>query len=217
MPGSSGLQQRSNGVLWGLLGALGVIGLGYFYVAPQVDTLRDTRLAAAALAADKQSYEIRINEVLALDERLDAAQSSLDQLDLAIPPDAAIDELLVSLDAMAAKSGIVLATIQPATVEGVENGVTVSLTARGSYSGLKLFLETLQTNLRPLSVTSLAVSAASDVSGASLITASMELTAATARGLSDAPVTAAASAGQVNETALPAATSAGPDQAEGTR
>ena len=173
------LGQRSNSTLVATLGVLVAALLGYYYVAPTVTTLGNSRLATAALALDKTAYETRIGEVVALDARLRGQPALLDRLTLAVPPDAAIDELIVSLEALAAGSGIVLATVQPVVVQE-ESGTKVSVTARGSYGGLRLFLEQLASNLRPIKVTELTLTAASDVSGASLVNASFQLVAAQA-------------------------------------
>lgn len=173
------LQPRTNATLWLLLGVAGALGTWQLYTAPQLQGLRQIRLSTAALAADKQAYELRLAEVAALDRRLVAQQPVLDQLALAVPDKPAVDELLVSLGAMASSSGIVLGTVQPSE-QGTEEGITVSLTARGSYAGIRLFLEALDSNLRPIKVTELGLAAASNVDGASLVNATVQLVAATA-------------------------------------
>lgn len=199
------LQPKSNATLWLLIGILGVGAIGYFYVAPQVRALKDIRLSGAALAADKLAYEVQISQIAALDTRLTVQETALDQLSLAVPDQPAVDELIVALQAIASKSGIVLSSIQPAA-EGSTAGVSVLIAARGSYSGLHLFLEELGKNQRPIKVTELALNAASDVTGASLVNASMQLVAATA---SQSGAAAAESVGQT-ESPAPSSDAGGP-------
>lgn len=203
----STLQPKSNATLWLLLGIVGAVAAGYFYVAPEVSELRQLRLNSQALAADRQAYELQISQVTALDTRLDAQQSVLDQLAVAIPARPAVDELIVALQAMASQSGIILSTIQPAA-ESSSDGVSATISARGSYSGLHLFLEELAKNQRPIKVTELALSAASDVTGASLVNASIQLVAATVgagSGATDAHGEAAAASAE----SVPAASEGG--------
>ncbi|MBI4185429.1 type 4a pilus biogenesis protein PilO [Candidatus Berkelbacteria bacterium] len=178
------LGQRTNSLLYALLGVLVAALVGYFYVAPTVTKLHETRLATAALAADKIGYETRISEISALEIRLKQQQETLDRLALAVPPDAAIDELIVSLGALAESSGIVLLTVQPASI-GDEAGTPVSVTARGSYRGIRLFLEKLEGNLRPVKITELSLASASDVTGASLVNASFKVIAAQATSVAE--------------------------------
>ncbi len=202
------LQPRTNALLWVLLGVVGVLGTGYVYTLPQIEALREIRLSSAALAADKQAYELQISQLTALDERLEQHQPALDQLSLAVPDQPAVDELLVSLGAVASRSGIVLATIQPSS-EVTPEGVTVSLTAKGSYAGIHLFLDALGTNQRPIKVTEVGLAAASDVAGASLVTASLQLVAATA-GSAQPSSPASAAADQTGLTPSPASEPSGP-------
>ena len=182
MSAETPLQQKGNAMLWGVLGLLGAFVVGYFYVLPSVRELKTTRLAASALAADAQSLQTTINLVTATDQSLGEHQAAIDRLALAVPDHPAFDELLVSLSAIASASGVVVPTMQPLTAASGESGAGVSLTVRGSYSGIHLFLELVSQNLRPLKVTQLTLSSTSDVTGASLISASLSLVAARVGG-----------------------------------
>lgn len=202
MPTDVQLQQKTNGMLWALLGLVVTFALGYFYVLPQVSTLRETRLATEALAADVTGLQAAMSEVQALDQSVAQRSAIVDQLNLAVPSSAAVDELIVSLETIASSAGVVLPTVQPATsTDG--SVVPLTVTVRGSYSGVRLFLELLEQNLRPIRVTTLTMSTTSDVSGASLVTTTLTLEAArvptaTAAKADEAP-NAAAAPGGANE------------------
>ncbi|MBI4032327.1 type 4a pilus biogenesis protein PilO [Candidatus Berkelbacteria bacterium] len=173
------LPSKQNGMLWALLGILGVIAVGYFYTMPQIAKLKAVRTTAAARAADVLALEAQRQEILALNQQLDDRAGDLARLALAVPGAANMEELLVSLETIASTSGVVLASVQPVANAGAK-GSEASVTLRGSYSGVKLFLELLAKNLRPVKVTELTLAGSSDVAGASLVDVTLTLVAADA-------------------------------------
>lgn len=171
------LATKSNATLWLLLGVLGVVAVTYAYTGPSIAKLKEVRLTALARAADTQELQARISQIVALEQQLKLREDKLKELDVAVPADPSIDEFVRSLEAMASASGVLLTSIQPAQAESSVASVSVSL--RGSYSGIHLFLQRLATSRRPVAVRSLALSTAADAGGTSLLSATMQLDAAT--------------------------------------
>lgn len=172
---------RSNDILWAAVGILGVLAMGYFYVAPQMTELKTARATTQAREKDAAALETQITQVNQIAQQLNSQQSALQQLALAAPSSSAYDQLLIALQAIASESGVVLSTVQPAsgnTTAGQQVNVTISL--KGSYGGMHLFLENTAKNIRPLTITNLSLTSAADVTGASLLNATLIVTAAQA-------------------------------------
>lgn len=170
---------RTNTVLWLMLGVGGALVLSWFVAKPAVEALRTVRIASAASAQDVVALQQTLGQVSALSQELATRAKELDRLTLAVPPEPALDALTVSFDAMAQASGVVLTGFQPSSVLDTD-GVDVTVTLRGAYGGIHLFLERLEHNLRPLVVEELALNATSDISGASLVNATLKIHAAAA-------------------------------------
>ncbi len=166
---------RSNATLWLLLGVLGVLAIGYFYTVPQIETWKSARAMATAKQRDVQSIQQRIAEIQQLDGQLSQEASGLDRLDLAVPKTPGSEDLLITLEAIAAASGTSLASVQPldSTEEVAEPVITVGVT--GSYGGVQLFLDLLSQNLRPIEVANLSLVGTSETDGASLVTATLTI------------------------------------------
>lgn len=170
---------KDNGSLWILLGILGVIAAGYFYTWPQLTELKSVRTTAAARTADLEAIQAQQQEISVLAQQLASRAADLDRLTLAVPSTSRNEELLVSLEHMASTSGVVLSTVQP-TATAASSGSEVTVTLRGSYSGVAAFIELLDKNLRPVKIVDLSLTGSSDVVGASLVDATMTVVAADA-------------------------------------
>lgn len=168
---------KHNTLLWLILGVIGSAAAFYLYTLPQIRELKLLRTQSATLEADLSSLNEKKTTVVKLNDDLKRSTALTDKLALAVPEDEAIDELITSLEKIVEKAGITLLSVQPAS--NVETGKTTAmLSTRGSYSGTTLFLEFLEKNLRPIGVNDLALTATSDIQGASLISASFEITPA---------------------------------------
>lgn len=168
---------RSNSQLWALLGGLGVIAVLYFYVMPARTELLAVRTEALAAEKDLAALQDQISATVSQGTQLVSRADDLARLDLAVPRSQGFEELLVALTATAEQSGVVVTSIQP--VAGTEeSGTTVSLSVRGSYGGVRLFVGGLAGLLRPISIKTLSLSATANLAGGSLVNATLELTAA---------------------------------------
>lgn len=185
------LKGKQNNILWLTLGLVGVLVVGYFYVRPTLDELKAARAASAAAGRDLEALNTKISQIQSLNAQLDSNKDAVDKLNLAVPDQAAFDELLVTLNAIASKSGIRLVSLQPTGDKAIANA-----TVEGSYSGIRSFVDNMHKNLRPINVSRLELRGGSNVANASLITVSMTLDPATAQ----LPETSAQSAaGQIQE------------------
>lgn len=177
MPSNSPSPGKQNGALWAVLGGLGAVVIGYFYTLPQITALKEVRTTVQARAADVAALDVQAQELLATKQLLDQRSAELERLALAVPNTNGIDDLLVTLESIASTSGVVLASVQPVVTAGTK-GSEAAVTLRGSYSGVRLFLEQLAKNLRPIKITELSIAGSSDVAGASLVDVSLTVIAA---------------------------------------
>ncbi len=172
---------RSNDILWTAVGLLGVAAMGYFYVAPAIAKLKESRAAAQAKQNDVTAMTDQIAQIDQIGQQLAAQTESLKLLNLAVPATPAFDQLLMALAAMASQSGVELSTVTPAVGSTGASTPSASVSVKGTYTGIHLFLENAAKNIRPLTITNLGLAAATVEGQATpLITATMTMTAAQA-------------------------------------
>ncbi len=191
---------RSNTLLWALLGLLGVGAVVYFYVAPQRSAVLAVRADSLAAAEDIDALQERVSTIVALGTTLEGRAADLKRLDLAVPQTDGSEDLLVALSDSAERSGVVVTAVAPA-VSTSAGGHAVTVTVRGSYGGVRLFVGTLTDLVRPIAIDSLTFSATAELAGGSLMNATLELRAA-ALGTAQSPSPAStpdATPGAANE------------------
>lgn len=116
-----------------------------------------------------------------LESKIKAAQSTVKKLAIALPEGDEIPEILVQIEAVASNSGLSITGFSPSkeqlmeaatmgveeenaaaaeeAMEGMESAEPIvstydfSMTVEGSYSAVVKFLNTLETNLRPIKIT----------------------------------------------------------------
>lgn len=149
-----------------------VIAHFVFFVLPQ--TARIKRINSNLSAAQKVVAVLDDN--LAVLKQLQTLQQrqteDFSRLQVAIPVDPAIEDIYVSLDAIAARTGLTIATVTPGKVEKDE--VPVDVTLSGSYEGIVDFMNSLSSNLRPVTVENVGI-ASSQSENQTVITASFKL------------------------------------------
>ncbi|MCA9388691.1 type 4a pilus biogenesis protein PilO [Candidatus Berkelbacteria bacterium] len=166
---------KSNAFLWSVLGVLGVIGVGYFFVSPQVDSWKTARAEAAAAEADTVEIQQQIQQVQSLDQQLNGRQADLDRLDLAIPNEPSFDELLYNLETISQNSGVVIDSIQPVGISEEIPNASATINMRGPYLGVRQFLEQLEQNLRFVKVSNLNLGVSSNTEGATEVVATFQI------------------------------------------
>jgi len=182
---------RTNDILWATVGILGVLGMSYFYVAPRMTELKEARAVTQAKEQDSVALEAQIVQVDQTAKQLNARTDVLKQLALAAPSSMAYDQLLVALQAITSESGVIMSSVHPTSgATGATQQATATLAIKGSYTGVHLFLETVAKNIRPLTITNLALTSAVDAKGVSLLNATLTVTAAQAIVTTKAETTA---------------------------
>ena len=131
------------------------------------------------------------------------------QLSVAVPEDKDMPNLITELEAVAAKSGMILPTIAvsdgssatpaagttPVAVAATGNAITISIATPGTFETINSLISDLEKDIRFMNIKSVSISSATDDKGAVTMTVSLQIEAYK-RGT---PVAAAA-------TATPAAT-----------
>lgn len=167
---------RSNDILWAALGVLGVAVITYLYVAPQMTALKEARATTQAREQDTQDVRAQAASVAQLTQQLNSQPDALAQLALAAPVGAAADQLLVALQSIATESGVVLLSVQPTSATSELSSSVVTL--RGSYTGVHLFFELIQKNIRPLAASNVAITSTADSEGVALLNVSLTISPA---------------------------------------
>jgi len=153
MSHSSDTGTRSNALLWLLLGFLATLAIGYFYVAPQVQSWRFARATVAAKQRDTDALNQQAAQIQDLASQLEEQALALKRLSLAVPNASDSKDLIASLDSISSGAGVALDSVQPGQSTGELTLPVYTVKISGSYSGIRQFLLDLQTNLRPMQVT----------------------------------------------------------------
>lgn len=164
------IQEKQNDLLWVTLGLIIVIALAFFYVRPQINLLAQAKGRLLAKQQDLIELEQKAEQLVGLDNQLNQFDADLKKLDIAVPTNESIDQLIVSLGSIATASGAQLKLIQP-SLTGSSGQVTLNL--GGSYSSIVLFLENLEKNLRSVQVLDVKISSASRIESTALVNATV--------------------------------------------
>lgn len=141
------------------------IGLGYFFLRPQLQAYHEKSIRAQALAIDVQTLEDRMAQIEKLEKDFITYRSQLDQLRVAAPPSEDYPELLVQLQTLADRSGVTISSITPGrNVEAVDS-VPITLTVRSSFPQMLDFAQRIEKNLRPATVKSVSLIDGTEATG----------------------------------------------------
>ncbi len=128
-----------------------------FLVRPNFIKIRSQ--SAELKAINRQITQATDNKKVleGLQQQLGSVQQQINDLKLAMPAAQQIPEVMVMMEAIAAKSGIKITGIevQPNSSEANEVGVTLS--GEGTYPGLFTFTSVLERNVRPIQIRSLSI------------------------------------------------------------
>ncbi|OGD63936.1 hypothetical protein A3A71_01895 [Candidatus Berkelbacteria bacterium RIFCSPLOWO2_01_FULL_50_28] len=135
---------------------------GWFIgVRPQMDQFKERSLSYKVVREEHQSYVQRLSDIEKIKSSGAAMEKSLEAFYLAFPSSSQIPEVLVMIESLAARSGIVLNSSVIGSADG--NQVPVSLAFSGNLKTMKKFLTAIYNNVRTASVKSQTVT--SDASG----------------------------------------------------
>lgn len=170
-------QQKRNDFLWMVLGIIIVTAIGYFYTYPQIINWQSAIIAAEARRLDAQEAQAKVATVEQKKAEIAQNKATVDELNLVAPETQAEDDFVATLESIAENTGLTVNFFQP---NFNSEHLEVSINANGSFLGIGLFLQDIQKNLRPVKISELRITNVSSVPGASLLNATMKITAATA-------------------------------------
>lgn len=135
----------------------------FVLVMPQYDAIklfRETVAAREALFAERSATISRIQE---LERQAEARQADIDRLSAFMPRGKQIDEVVSSLEKIAANSGLqltVITTSEAGSAADEQKRVFISTDLTGTYPNLVNFLKSLERSLRLYDVSEVIVSPA---------------------------------------------------------
>jgi Tfp pilus assembly protein PilO len=139
---------------------IGIIAIGYFYIYPNVDSLKKINTDVEAKIAEISKYQDNISALNILKNQYSQISTQLSKLGLAVPADADMPDLLTQVEYMANSSGMKLNSIQPGkeTAKGV---VPVTINLKGDFTGLNNFVTMLEKNIRPAGIKTINITSVS--------------------------------------------------------
>ena len=121
--------------------------LGWFAVIrPQISAFSEKSLVVKVRAEEVKSFEQRIDDLKTIKAQGSAVTDTLEALFLAMPKSSQIPEVLVMIDALGSRSGVVLDAASVGTATGGE--VPVSMSFTGSLGSVTNFLNAINENVR---------------------------------------------------------------------
>ena len=157
---------------------IGLIYAPYIGIKPQLEILKEKNLEAAVKKTDLRTKEQQVENLKELESEIKAAQSTVRKLAIALPKGAEVPEILVQIEAMASSSGLSISDFTPSKEQLIDSGKVeagiregegapegtksaeptvdaygFSMSVEGPYSAVVKFLNTLETNLRPIKIT----------------------------------------------------------------
>lgn len=148
-----------------------IIGLGYLVIQPLITTLKDLNTKIAARSEQITQMESKISNLKYLKGEFAKATADLDLLNIAIPKDSQMPEILMQLAQIAGKSGVQITSINPKSGEG-EN---LSINTQGDFASISSFIENLEKNLRPITIRAISFTSSKNQEGVSTMTANISL------------------------------------------
>lgn len=139
---------------------LAVIGMIFFITWPLYQRITNVQ---ASISSAMGQIEVTQNLLTVLDQlekQFGALQSDVQKVEVAIPKEEQLPELLVMMPLLVAQNGLKLTSIDfgsPAQ-ESSYRTVTISIVASGSYLNMQAFLRAIEQNLRIIDIVTLGVS-----------------------------------------------------------
>lgn len=154
------LSDSKNKNYWSLISFLTIIiaiAIGYFFIYPNIDQLKNLNIQIYARDKENQAMEVKIVDLRALKAAFDQNPQKVGKFDLAMPKNDAMPDLLVSLEEMSQKSALSMPTVaNKSKSDGKYTSINIAF--EGSYESLKMFLDDLENNIRLVAVSSISLS-----------------------------------------------------------
>lgn len=121
--------------------------LGWFAVIrPQISTFSEKALEVKIRTEEVNSYQQRINDLDTIKTQGSVVTATLEALFLAMPKSSQVPEVLVMIDSLSSRSGVVLDAATVGTPSAGEVPVAMSFT--GSQGSVTKFLDAINDNVR---------------------------------------------------------------------
>ncbi len=175
-----------------IFGALLVcVGAWFLWLAPTSVALKSGTVQAEVLSQRETVLMQRKALLASVTQALVSNQDAAQLIQLAAPQDQSMDALLVSFDAMAAQSGVTLASVQPQTAGQVPQELITTIGVNGTYGGIQAFVQAIERNLRPLTIHSLTLTGGTSAAGSTIVNATLTVGALQLEGQAPAATPAA--------------------------
>lgn len=125
-----------------------ILAVGYFLIYPNMNRLKELNTQIAAKNKEAQSMETKIADLYALKKAFSENQDKIDKLDLALPKDDAMAELLNNISTIGASSALNVVLVNQLKPTKETKYTSVEIGFEGSFKSLKLFFEDLEKNIR---------------------------------------------------------------------
>jgi Tfp pilus assembly protein PilO len=146
-------------------------GLGYFVFMPIASNYNLERIKTANLDREKNNLNDKQIVLKGLQTDLDQRAPFIDLTNNAMPTTSQIPELLVTLSQLASNNSLYMTNFSPKPEDVPKTGtiveystVKVEFDVKGSYLDLKQFLKDIESNLRPINITSINISGGGEIS-----------------------------------------------------
>jgi Tfp pilus assembly protein PilO len=143
------------------VGIMVIALLGLLVVKPLVLDLKVTNAKIYAFKNQTEETNRKIDALRQLEPQLNAAKEQINALKIAMPAAQQIPEVLVMMEAIAKEVGMQISGIE-VQPSGGNDEVGVSLSAKGNYTSLAKFCETLEQNVRPIQIRTLSLGSGSE-------------------------------------------------------
>lgn len=155
------------------LSILVILALGYFVILPMMSSLKEFNLKIAAKDQENSEMGQKISDLNSLKTEFNNAKQDVELLGLALPSSDQVPEILVQLETIANKSGMIISNLQPGKSSSL--GTAFNLTTQGNFSALDLFVNSLEKNLRPIQIKSMNLSSSTNSTGGSILNVTFSL------------------------------------------
>lgn len=153
---------------------IAIFGIAYFAIPPYLAEVTDLNLKVAITNEKISKTQQKISDLKYLQTQFEANQPLIELLNIAMPQDPQMPQTIISINSIAKDSGVDITSIQPKS-KSASSSNQITLSINGYYEGLKVFLNKLEKNLRPINVTELSYNKSTSQTTGNQITASLTL------------------------------------------
>lgn len=147
---ASAASLSSRGLAYGLVALVGTIALYFFGFSKGIEVVTQASRERADNQAKIEALKKKISDLRSLEAQFSQAQNQVNALSVAMPAEKQMAEIVIMLETMAARAGVLLENVQP--TQSTSEGVPLAISVRGSFAGILKFAELMEKNVRPISL-----------------------------------------------------------------